>query len=457
MAYSVTGTAGNDVLNQSGDTGPGTIVGLAGDDTISSGTGSVQAFGNSGNDSVFLQTGNSGTVNGGSENDTVFTSANTGSLQLFGNEGADIISLAFSTAPQTIVGGNDSNDGNDSLIGGLAGDFVFGNGGNDLIFDPGGNDTFVAGFGNDSLEDLSGGNNLIFGNQGNDTVAQTGGEQTGFAGLGNDSVGFSGASAQVFGNEGADTFSISATGSVTLVGGNDSADGADSLVASANSAIAFGNGGGDTFTIGVTTSLTIVGGQGGDSASFGGATLVFGNEGNDTINAQFNPGSATVFGGVGNDTVAGGTGRETIQGNENNDTIAGGAAIDTIAGGSGNDVFGYAAASEDGDNAAGGGPVELITDLNWAEDKVDTATQVTFATNTGAGTGVDLNASANNAIAAGFALAGGGAAVVAAQFTFGGRTYLAIDQATFGTFLDTDDLLIDITGVTGAIATSNFV
>ncbi len=34
MAYVATGTAGNDVLNQGTDTGPGTIVGLAGDDCI---------------------------------------------------------------------------------------------------------------------------------------------------------------------------------------------------------------------------------------------------------------------------------------------------------------------------------------------------------------------------------------------------------------------------------------
>jgi hypothetical protein len=47
--------------------------------------------------------------------------------------------------------------------------------------------------------------------------------------------------------------------------------------------------------------------------------------------------------------------------------------------------------------------------------------------------------------------------VVAAQFTFGGRTYVAIDQVVFGTFVDTDDLLLDITGVTGAIATSSFI
>jgi hypothetical protein len=132
-------------------------------------------------------------------------------------------------------------------------------------------------------------------------------------------------------------------------------------------------------------------------------------------------------------------------------------SIDTISGGSGNDVFSYETGGEDGNNAVGGGPVEQITDLDWAEDRFDTAVAVTFAANMGAGTGVDLNASANNAIAAAFALAGGGVNVVAAQFTFGGRTYVAIDQVVLGTFLDANDLLIDITGVTGTIATTNFV
>jgi serralysin len=46
---------------------------------------------------------------------------------------------------------------------------------------------------------------------------------------------------------------------------------------------------------------------------------------------------------------------------------------------------------------------------------------------------------------------------VAAQFTFGGRTYLAIDQNNLGAFADTDDLLIDITGATGTIGASNFI
>ena len=64
-------------------------------------------------------------------------------------------------------------------------------------------------------------------------------------------------------------------------------------------------------------------------------------------------------------------------------------------------------------------------------------------------------ASATNAIDAATAL-NGGVNTVAAQFTFGGRTYLAINLANNG-FLDADDLLLDITGATGAISGSNFI
>ena len=190
-----------------------------------------------------------------------------------------------------------------------------------------------------------------------------------------------------------------------------------------------------------------------------GVDLSFGNEGNDTI-LDTGGVTATVFGGLGNDSIDTSlnlAGRDTIQGNEGNDTVHARDGIDTISGGTGNDVFLYTAASEDGNNAAGGGPVEFITDVDWSVDRFDTTPNVTFAANMGAGTGATLNASANNAIAAAFALGGGGATVAAAQFTFAGRTYVAIDQANFGAFADTDDLLVDITGVTGAIATSSFI
>ena len=48
MAYNVTGTNGNDVLNQAGDVGPGTVVGLAGDDCIFSGSGLLTIVGDFG-------------------------------------------------------------------------------------------------------------------------------------------------------------------------------------------------------------------------------------------------------------------------------------------------------------------------------------------------------------------------------------------------------------------------
>ena len=450
MAYNVTGTNGNDTLNQASDVGPGTVVGLAGDDCIFSGSGLLTIVGDSGNDTVALRTGNTGTVNGGTENDSISDNGtDIGPMLLFGGDGADRITTTVSTANQTIVGGNDSNDGADIIGAGPGNDFILGNGGDDLISDFGGNDTVVGGFGNDVMSIFAPGTSLVFANQGNDVFTLFG-NGTAFAGQGNDVFTLFG-SGMAFGNEGNDVFTVFGPGS-TLVGGNDSADGDDNISAIGGTSIVFGNGGNDI--IGASGNSTVIGGFGNDN--IGADRLIFANEGNDTITTT-SAAANTVFGGLGNDTVLGNTGAETFQGNENNDTIRGGLGIDTISGGTGNDVFAYTNEDEDGNNAAGGGPVELITDVDFAVDRfrTDVAT-VTFATNTGAGTGADLNASANNAIAAAFAL-NGGAGVVAAQFTFGGRTYLAIDQAVFGTFLDTDDLLLDITGATGSIATSNFI
>ena len=183
--------------------------------------------------------------------------------------------------------------------------------------------------------------------------------------------------------------------------------------------------------------------------------------------------ATTIYGGIdstagggaddGADSIFGTRAKELIFGGGGADTILGWEATDTISGGSGNDVFAYTffgnPPMDDGNNAAGGGPVELITDVNWAEDKFNTVTKVTFAANVGAPTGANLNASANNAVAAAFALAGGGGTtVVAAQFTFGGRIYLAIEQTVGNAvFDDATDLLLDITGATGTISASNFI
>ena len=313
------------------DTGPGTIVGLAGDDQITVGTVPASVTGDSGNDNIALQTGNTGTVNSGTENDVIGSAFNIGSMQLFGGDGGDVISVGLTTANQTIVGGNDSNDGADNLSSGSGADLVFGNGGDDILLPGLGNDTTVGGFGIDTISD-AGGSNFAFGNQGND-LFQFGGTSanTGYGGLGDDLIAAAGGPSLLFGNEGGDNIIVGA--GATVVGGDNSADGND-MLGGINQNLVFGNGGDDQF----------------------------------------------AFGGI-----------------------------------------------------------EI---------------QVVFAANMGAGTG----GTANNALAAADALNGGAAGdIVAAQFTFGGRTYLAIDQANGGAFDDTEDLLLDITGVTGTIATSNFI
>jgi Ca2+-binding RTX toxin-like protein len=473
MAYAATGTAGNDTLNQAGDAGPGTIVGLAGDDAITVGTGLATVTGDSGNDSVLLQTGNTGTISGGTENDSIHgTSIAIGSTVLLGGDGADTIILrnfaspTNTTAPQTILGGNDSSDGADSIRSGDGPDLVFGNGGNDTLTLGFGADTAIGGFGDDLVAIFfSPAARLYFGNEGNDTLHWDG-DSTMFGGVGNDSVeSFGVGRGLVFGNEGNDTVLANSQDAVTIVGGQDSADGADSLLASTGGDIVFGNGGADTIA-GRGGADTAIGGFGGDSIlTTTAADLIFANESNDTVDAG--DGNNTVFGGQGNDTILAGAGRDTLQGNEGNDTIAGdiagGITIDTIAGGAGNDVFSYVGAGnggQDGNNAAGGGPVELVTDVDYSVDRFDTQLNVTFAANMGAGTGANLNAAATNALAAAFALGGsGGAQVTAAQFTFSGHTYLVIEQTGAGTaaFDDTTDLLLDITGATGTIANSNFI
>ena len=87
------------------------------------------------------------------------------------NEGNDTFdgSLFFPQAV-TVVGGNDSNDGSDSIITGTGADFVFGNGGNDTIRANEGGDTVIGGVGNDSPQCTGNATDLMFGNEGDDTV-----------------------------------------------------------------------------------------------------------------------------------------------------------------------------------------------------------------------------------------------------------------------------------------------
>src|SRR5262245_5131178 len=81
---SETGTAGNDTLDHFGDTGPGTLIGLAGDDCIFTGSGPWTVTGDSGQDTIALRTGNTGSIVGGTENDSIWSGINqVGALTVF--------------------------------------------------------------------------------------------------------------------------------------------------------------------------------------------------------------------------------------------------------------------------------------------------------------------------------------------------------------------------------------
>jgi Ca2+-binding RTX toxin-like protein len=261
----------------------------------------------------------------------------------------------------------------------------------------------------------------------------------------------------LFGSEGNDTVDAATASLTTIQGGVDSADGGDSIFGSTTGAdLVFGNGGADTISV-LDGLNTAVGGVGADSMLAGTADdRLFANEGDDTVNAG--NGANSVVGGQGNDCLFTGDNNDVVIGSEGNDSIYAQLGADTLTGSSGNDTFYYFATGDQDGNGAAGGAIETITDLNWDEDFVRTVNAGTdFARNYGAafaGQGT-LASAADAAISTAYVEAGAGANEVAAQFTFGGRTFLVADEFGLGSFTDTDDTLIDITGATGTISTTH--
>ena len=134
------------------------------------------------------------------------TVANTGSIQVFGQGGNDTIALDETNGalPAALLFGG---AGNDTLIGGSGNDQLFGGAGNDILEGKGGDDLLFGGDGNDTLTGGTG-NDQMFGRAGNDRMIWNPGEGTDLmeGGDGTDT-------AEVNGGNGAETFTLTANGS----------------------------------------------------------------------------------------------------------------------------------------------------------------------------------------------------------------------------------------------------
>lgn len=224
-----------------------------------------------------------------------------------------------------------------------------------------------------------------------------------------------------------------------------------------------------TFTSGNSTTTAAVSITGG-----AGADVLTGNAAIDTI-----------VGGAGGDALSGAAGNDVISGDAGDDAITGNAGRDVLTGGAGADSFRYGARAENASATAAN--VDRITDFVAGTDKITivvtgnggagdvllgvnyddtTLTNNTFATMGAAISSATTVASIEDVyVAMGVSLAAltgsgsTGALTVAQVINFANGaaagSYLVINDSTAG-FQAANDLVIDITGFTGTLASTDF-
>jgi Ca2+-binding RTX toxin-like protein len=165
------------------------------------------------------------------------------------------------------------------------------------------------------------------------------------------------------------------------------------------------------------------------------------------INGAGNAGNNVIIGNGVNNSLNGGAGNDSLNGGAGNDILTGGTGKDTLTGGLGADRFDYRNLAHSVFNT-----FDVITDFNANPGNdlfvVSTARTGGFS-NAGTVAGLDVLSIANKLNNTTFK------ANSAAQFSFGSRTFVAINDATAG-FSATTDAIIEVTGLTGTLGISNF-
>jgi Ca2+-binding RTX toxin-like protein len=288
---------------------------------------------------IILVNGGTVAVQGGTP-----TVANTSLIQVFGLGGNDTVTIdeangALSSANVDGGAGDDTLTGGssaDTLNGQADNDTLLGKGGNDLLFGGDGNDVLIGGDGDDQVFGQAGNDRMIW-NPGDDSDLFEGGDGTD--------------SAEVNGDNGAETFTATANGTRVRFDRVDPAPFSLDIGTTENLVLNM-NGGDDTFSasgnLAALITLTIDGGAGNDTIRGGnGADTLLGGDGNDFIDG--NQGDDIAFLGAGDDVFQWDPG-------DGNDTVEGQAGFDTL-------VFNGANINERIDVSANGGRVRFSRDV----------------------------------------------------------------------------------------------
>jgi len=317
LNFDVDGGAGGDVISLGGTSGTVIAHGGKGNDTVTTGSGNDQVWGDEGSD--ILNTGNgdnwafgdSGKIH--KENEYIKSNVDY-------SDGVDIITAG--TGNDILIGGGF----NDTINGGSGDDLIIGDGAKIMAWDAADGTEPAAlltsngfkvhldlisktEFGDDALQgaDTLNGqddDDLIFAGKGYDIIS--GGEDNDqiYAGAGNDVINGNDGSDTIYGGDGADII--------------DGDDGVDYLYGEAGNDVINGNLGNDQ---------------------------IWGGAGTDTLNGNEN--DDIIWGGSDNDTLHGNDGEDTLDGEAGHDTVFGDDDSDTITSSKGSDVLD---GGEDADN-----------------------------------------------------------------------------------------------------------
>jgi Ca2+-binding RTX toxin-like protein len=343
LDHTISGTAGNDVLNGTagndviyGGAGNDNLIGGAGDDTLSGGTGHNFLWGNDGND-TFLAGPGADTFAGGNGIDTVTYEHSHAGVT---------VSLAAGTAASSGDGNGDiftsienvtGSSHNDQLIGNAGANHLDGGAGNDLIWGGDGNDILTGGHGADAL---AGGNGSDTADYGTSASAVTVNLLTGVT-SGGDATGDTLNSIE---NVTGSTHNDRLTGSL---GANhiDGGDGNDLI---------WGGSGNDTLA-GGSGADTLAGGAGADTADYSASQSAV------TVDLTLGTGSG---GDAQGDKL---TSIENITGSAHDDHLIGSTTVNQFFGGAGADTFVFKTAQD-----SLPGHQDQITDFSSAQgDHID--------------------------------------------------------------------------------------